>query len=92
MAIQSGSKRIAKAMAAINCHSRVTKFITALRTAVENGEGSLDKESTSHDDLWMLFVCLCCSGIDYIDLDSGFDATSLFMKFSKSVWNHLSSR
>ena len=68
------------------------KLVISLRTAVENGEGSLDKESTSHDDLWMLFVCLCCSGIDYIDLDSGFDATSLFMKFSKSVWNHLSSR
>jgi hypothetical protein len=30
------------------------------------------------------------SGIDYIDLDSGFGATSLFMKFSKSGLNHLS--
>jgi hypothetical protein len=28
------------------------KLITALRTAVENGEGSLDKEATSHDDLF----------------------------------------
>jgi hypothetical protein len=28
-----------------------TKLITALRTAVENGEGTLDKEATSHDDL-----------------------------------------
>lgn len=28
-----------------------TKLITALRTAVENGEGMLDKEATSHDDL-----------------------------------------
>lgn len=27
------------------------KLITALRTAVENGEGMLDKEATSHDDL-----------------------------------------
>ena len=27
------------------------KLITALRTAVENGEGYLDKEATSHDDL-----------------------------------------
>ena len=26
------------------------KLITALRTAVENGEGMLDKEATSHDD------------------------------------------
>ena len=28
--------------------------------------------------------------IDYINLDSGFGATSLFMKFSKSGLNHLS--
>jgi hypothetical protein len=28
-----------------------TKLITALRTAVEKGEGTLDKEATSHDDL-----------------------------------------
>jgi hypothetical protein len=27
-----------------------TKLIIALRTAVENGEGSLEKEATSHDD------------------------------------------
>ena len=26
------------------------KLITALRTAVENGEGSLDMEATSHED------------------------------------------
>jgi hypothetical protein len=32
-----------------------TKLITALRTAVENGEGSLDKEATSHDDLFDSF-------------------------------------
>lgn len=30
---------------------RFTKLITSLRTAVENGEGVLDKEATSHDDL-----------------------------------------
>jgi hypothetical protein len=29
---------------------RHSKLITALRTAVENGEGILDKEETSHDD------------------------------------------
>jgi hypothetical protein len=29
-----------------------TKLVTALRTAVENGEGMLDKEATSHDDLF----------------------------------------
>jgi hypothetical protein len=28
------------------------KLITALRTAVEKGDGSLDKEATSHDDLF----------------------------------------
>ena len=33
----------------------ITKLITALRTAVENGEGSLDKEATSHDDLMDAF-------------------------------------
>jgi hypothetical protein len=31
------------------------KLITALRTAVENGEGSLNKEATSHDDLFDSF-------------------------------------
>jgi hypothetical protein len=34
---------------------RFTKLITALRTAVENGEGMLDKEATSHDDLFDAF-------------------------------------
>jgi hypothetical protein len=32
-------------------HTRFSKLITSLRTAVENGEGSLDKDATSHDDL-----------------------------------------
>jgi hypothetical protein len=32
-----------------------TKLITALRTAVENGEGYLDKEATSHDDCFDSF-------------------------------------
>jgi hypothetical protein len=36
-------------------HPRHTKLITSLRTAVENGEGSLDKEATSHDDLFDSF-------------------------------------
>jgi hypothetical protein len=35
--------------------NRYTKLITALRTAVENGEGVLDKEVTSHDDLFDAF-------------------------------------
>ena len=36
-------------------HSSKEKLITALRTAVENGEGYLDKEATSHDDLFISF-------------------------------------
>jgi hypothetical protein len=31
-------------------YPRHNKLIVALRTAVENGEGYLDKEATSHDD------------------------------------------
>jgi hypothetical protein len=31
------------------------KLITSLRTAVEKGEGTLDKEATSHDDLFDAF-------------------------------------
>jgi hypothetical protein len=31
--------------------SRHNKLVTSLHTAVENGEGSLDKDATSHDDL-----------------------------------------
>lgn len=31
------------------------KLITALRTAVENREGALDKRATSHDDLFDAF-------------------------------------
>ena len=33
----------------------MTELITALRTVVENGEGVLDKETTSHDDLFDAF-------------------------------------
>jgi len=36
-------------------HPKFNKLITALRTAVENGEGYLDKETTSHDDLFDSF-------------------------------------
>lgn len=32
-----------------------TKLITSLRTAVEKGEGTLDKEATSHDDVFDSF-------------------------------------
>ena len=40
-------------MVAIN--PKHMKLVTALRTAVENGEGNLDKEATSHDDLFDAF-------------------------------------
>ena len=36
-------------------HPRFNKLITAIRTAVENGEGMLDKDATSHDDLFDAF-------------------------------------
>jgi hypothetical protein len=36
-------------------HPRFNKLITALRTAVENGEGMLDEEATSYDDLFDAF-------------------------------------
>ena len=34
---------------------KFTKLTTSLRTAVENGEGMLDKGATSHDDLFDAF-------------------------------------
>jgi hypothetical protein len=34
---------------------RFNKLITAFRTAVENGEGMLDKDATSHDDFFDAF-------------------------------------
>lgn len=37
----------------IMIHPRFDKLITALRTAFENGEGILDKEATSYDDIFM---------------------------------------
>ncbi|HZA42218.1 MAG TPA: hypothetical protein VE504_00440 [Nitrososphaeraceae archaeon] len=36
-------------------HPRHSKLITALRTAVEKGEGQLDKEATSFEDLFDSF-------------------------------------
>jgi hypothetical protein len=40
---------------AVAIHPRHNKLITSLRTAVENGEGMLDKDATSHDDLFDAF-------------------------------------
>lgn len=34
---------------------KIDKLITALRTAVEKGEGMLDKESTSYNDVFDAF-------------------------------------
>ena len=34
---------------------KFTKLVTALGPAVENGEGILDKDATSHDDLFDSF-------------------------------------
>jgi hypothetical protein len=39
----------------IAIHKSFTKLITALKTAVEKGEGSLDKDATSHDDIFEAF-------------------------------------
>lgn len=36
-------------------HPSFDKLITALRTAVENGEGRLDKDATSYDDVFEAF-------------------------------------
>ena len=36
-------------------HPRYNKLITSLRTAVENGEGMIDKDATLHDDLFEAF-------------------------------------
>jgi hypothetical protein len=40
---------------AIAINPRFDKLITSLRTAVENGEGLLDKEATSYDDIFDAF-------------------------------------
>jgi hypothetical protein len=32
--------------------SKYAKLVTCLRTAAEKGDGTLDKEATSHDDLF----------------------------------------
>jgi hypothetical protein len=39
-------------------HPKFDKLITSLRTAVEKGEGMLDKEATSYDDIFDL-LCVC---------------------------------
>ena len=40
---------------AMAINPRFNKLITALRTTVEKGEGTLDKEATSHDDVFDSF-------------------------------------
>jgi hypothetical protein len=39
----------------VNVSPCFEKLITALRTAVENGEGRLDKDATSYDDVFGAF-------------------------------------
>lgn len=39
----------------VSINQRHDKLMTALRTAIEKGEGTLDKEATSHDDLFDSF-------------------------------------
>ena len=39
----------------MSINPRFKKLITSLRTALENGEGVLYKEATSHDDLLEAF-------------------------------------
>jgi hypothetical protein len=39
----------------IAINPRFDKLITSLRTTVENGEGLLDKEGTSYDDIFDSF-------------------------------------
>jgi hypothetical protein len=55
LASQPESKRIARAMAAVNCHAKFSKFITTLRTAGDKRDGSPDNGVTSHDDLFDAF-------------------------------------
>jgi hypothetical protein len=52
-------------------HPRSNNFITALRTAVENGEGLLDKEATSHDDLFDSFRLALNKILVNIELSTG---------------------
>ena len=40
---------------AVTINPSHTKLITSLRTAVEKGEGTLDKDATSYDDLFDAF-------------------------------------
>jgi hypothetical protein len=42
----------------IAINPRFDKLITSLRTAVEKGEGSLDKEATSYDELQVMTTYL----------------------------------
>ena len=39
----------------LSIHPKFNKLIIALRTAIENGEGILDKEATSYDDIFDAF-------------------------------------
>ncbi len=49
--LADAKKIIAYNQGTIAINPRFDKLITSLRTAVEKGEGSLDKDATSHDDI-----------------------------------------
>jgi hypothetical protein len=49
------AKSVVESNGMLSIHPKFNKLITALRTAVEKGEGSLDKELTSFDDCFDAF-------------------------------------
>jgi hypothetical protein len=72
-----------------------TKLITALRTAVEKGEGTLDKEATSHDDLFDAFRMSLLFGINQsLQIVTPGLSVSFFydcIRLSRSFQSHLNA-
>jgi hypothetical protein len=50
----------------IAINPRFDKLVTSLRTAVEKGEGSLDKDATSYDDILDVLGCHYSFIISYL--------------------------
>lgn len=69
-------------------HPRFNKLIIALRTAVENEEGALDKEVTPHDDLLDGFrlslsvLKLTSLSLYYLDTEIFYLILLIFKQFS----------
>ena len=59
----SGRNRHSICIGYMTIHPRHNKLITVLRTGVENGEGTLNKEATSQCDLLDSYRLSLCSGI-----------------------------